>query len=103
MILHNLTSILQIIYSFIDIITTADIDYIELTNFTVILDSNKTSAFINITIIESYDRDLKFEEDEELTVHLSFPGKPIRGVALHPDIATIKIVEFDGEGICIYI
>ena len=77
-------------------IFTADFDYIELTDYRVILNSSTTSVIIHIIIIEINDTQL--EKDEQFIVHLSFPGEPIPGVTLDPDKATVEIIEFDGGG-----
>ena len=82
------------------IYNTANVDYIELINYIVILNSNRTSAIVNITIIET--NGTQHENDEEFIVHLSFPGELIPGVTLDPNKTTVEIVEFDGEGMYIH-
>jgi hypothetical protein len=77
----------------------ANIDYVELTNSTVTLNSSNESATVNIIIIETNDTEI--EQDEHFTVHLSFPGEPIPGVTLDPNKTRVEIVEFDGAGIII--
>jgi hypothetical protein len=59
--------------------------------------SNRTSAIVNITIIETSST--QYENDEEFIVNLSFPGEPISRVTLNPNRTIVQIVEFDGEGI----
>ena len=73
----------------------ADIDYVEL-NSKVTLNSSNDSVTVNITIIETNDTEI--EQDEHFTVHLSFPGEPIRGVTLSPNKTRVEIIEFDGAG-----
>ena len=74
---------------------TADIDYVELINHTVTLNSSYQSATVNIVILTN---DTELEQDEHFIVNLSFPGEPIRGVILDPNKTTVEIVEFDGAG-----
>ena len=77
----------------------ANVDYTELTNYILTLDSTNISATVNI-IIET--NDTQREDDEEFIVHLSFPREPIPGVTLDPNKATVRIVEFDGGGTYIH-
>ena len=74
----------------------AEEDYIEVTNHIVTLNSSTEWITFDIMIIKTNDTEI--EQDEHFTVHLSFPGEPIRGVMLDPNVTTIEIVEFDGTG-----
>ena len=81
-------------------IIVANNDYVELTNFTVTLNSSYESATVNIAIIETNDTEI--EQDEYFTVHLSFPGERIPGVTLEPNETRVEIIEFDGAGKYMY-
>lgn len=74
----------------------ANVDYTELTNYTVTLNSSNVSVTVNIEI-RTNDTE-QVEQDEYFTVHLSFSGDPIPGVTLDPNKTTVEIIEFDGEG-----
>ena len=73
----------------------------KLINHPVTFNSNKTSAIVNITIIETSST--QYEDDEEFIVKLSFPGQPISRVTLDPNKTTVEIVEFDGDGMYTYL
>ena len=74
---------------------TADINYKGLNNYALTFDPGSTETTVNIFIIAT--NETLFEEDEEFTVNLSFPGEPIPRVELEPGNATITIFEINEE------
>ena len=72
-------------------------NYGELTNYSLIFDSETERERVNISINATDETNL--EVDEEFIVSLSFPEseEPIPRVTLEPDNATVAIHEIDGR------
>ena len=80
------------------ILLLASVNYGELTNYSLIFDSETESkSTVNISINANDETNL--EVDEEFLVSLSFPEseESIPRVTLEPDNATIAIYEIDGQ------